>query len=263
MSSEIGVSFMASYNDRRLELFLTIIFNSVLLGEEDLYSHYFLFMKGTPLTEETFNYIVEHFAADETILSEIMQKRASEAGIPMIMISEEQAKFIGFFLKATRAKRVLDIGTLFGYSAAIMSKAIGPSGEVVTLEFEPLHAKVAHQNFKHLGLENISMLQGPALDHMKKMQEGIFDFIMIDADKINYINYLHEALRLVKDGGVIAGDNAFAFGKLTAHVPATDPDFISVNAVREFNEVFAATKTMFSCVVPVGDGLLMGYVKKG
>lgn len=219
-------------------------------------------MKGTPLTEQTFNYIVENFAVEEAMLLQLMQKRAEEAAVPMIMISEEQAKFIGFFLKAVRAKRVLDIGTLFGYSAAIMAKAIGAGGEVVTLEFEPLHAKVAHANFKHLGLENISLLQGPALDHMKTMQDSIFDFIMIDADKINYKHYLKESLRLIKDGGVIAGDNAFAFGKLVSHVSETDPDFISVNAVREFNEVFASDRSMFSCVVPVGDGLLMGYVKK-
>lgn len=219
-------------------------------------------MKGTPLTEQTYNYIVEHFATEEAMLLQVMQRRAEEAGVPMIMISEEQARFIGFFLKAIKARRVLDIGTLFGYSAAIMSKALGAGGEVVTLEFEPMHAQVARSNFKHLGLENISLLVGPALDEMKSMQEGIFDFIMIDADKINYIKYLKESLRLIKDGGIIAGDNAFAFGKLVSHVPETDPDFISVNAVREFNEVFAAEGSMFSCVVPVGDGLVMGFVKK-
>ncbi|MEI8134695.1 MAG: O-methyltransferase [bacterium] len=219
-------------------------------------------MKGTPLTDAMYDYIVENFAGDEVTLLEEMQQRASEAGVPMIMISEEQAKFIGFFLKAIRAKRVLDIGTLFGYSAAIMSKAIQAGGEVVTLEFEPKHANVARSNFKHLGVENISLLVGPALENMKQMQDGIFDFIMIDADKINYINYLKESLRLIKDGGIIAGDNAFAFGKLMDTVPESDPDFIGVNAVREFNQVFAAEKSMFSCIVPVGDGLVMGFVKK-
>jgi predicted O-methyltransferase YrrM len=220
-------------------------------------------MKGTPLTEQTYNYIVEHFAAEEVTLLELMQKRANEAGIPMIQISEEQAKFIGFFLKAIEAKRVLDIGTLFGYSAAIMANAIGKSGEVVTLEFEPLHAKIAHQNFKHLGLDTISLLQGPALDHMKKMQDGIFDFIMIDADKPSYSDYLRESLRLIKDGGVIAGDNALAWGKIAnMQLPAYDPDYISATAMQQFNREFAAERTMFSCIVPVGDGLAMGYVKK-
>ena len=219
-------------------------------------------MKGTPLTESTFNYIVDTFAVEEATLLTVMQKRAEEAGVPMIMISEEQAKFIGFFLKAIRAKRVLDIGTLFGYSAAIMAKAIGADGEVVTLEFEPLHAQVARHNFKLLHLDNISLLQGHALDHMKTMADGIFDFIIIDADKINYLGYLKESLRLIKDGGVIAGDNAFAFGKLTENVPLDDPDYIGVQAIRNFNKEFSLVPNLFSCIVPVGDGLVMGFVKK-
>jgi predicted O-methyltransferase YrrM len=219
-------------------------------------------MKGTPLTESTFNYIVDNFAGEEAKLLQLMQTRAEEAGVPMIMISEEQAKFLGMFLKAIKAKRVLDIGTLFGYSAAVMAKALGPEGEVVTLEFDPKHAEVARHNFKHLELENISLLQGPALDHMKTMADGIFDFIIIDADKPNYQNYLQEGLRLIKNGGVIAGDNAFAFGLLTETLTPDNPDYPNVLAIREFNKVFAAERSMFSAVVPVGDGLVMGVVSK-
>jgi len=219
-------------------------------------------MKGTPLTESTFKYIVDNFAGEEAMLLELMQKRAAEAGVPMIMISEEQAKFLGMFLKAIKAKRVLDIGTLFGYSAAVMAKALGPDGEVVTLEFDPKHAEVARSNFKHLELENISLLLGPALDHMKTMADGIFDFIIIDADKPNYQNYLTEGLRLIKNGGVIAGDNAFAFGLLTETLTPDNPDYPNVLAIREFNKVFAAERSMFSAIVPVGDGLVMGVVSK-
>lgn len=219
-------------------------------------------MKGTPLNEATYNYIVDNFAAEEAKLLEIMQGRAAEAGVPMIMISEEQAKFLGMFLKAIKAKRVLDIGTLFGYSAAVMARAIGPDGEVVTLEYDAKHAEVARHNFKHLHIENISLLQGPALDHMKTMADSIFDFIIIDADKPNYQNYLNEGLRLIKNGGVIAGDNAFAFGLLTEPIGADNPDYPNVLAIREFNKAFAAEGAMFSAVVPVGDGLVMGVVSK-
>src|SRR5262245_50781443 len=109
-------------------------------------------MKGTPLTEAMYNYIVENFAFEEEALLELMQANAQASGIPMIMIRPEQAKFVGFFLRAMKAKRVLDIGTLFGYSAAIMAKAVGEDGEVVTLEFEPAHAAVALSNFRHAGL---------------------------------------------------------------------------------------------------------------
>lgn len=219
-------------------------------------------MKGTPLTEATFNYIVYNFAQDEATLLEIMRKRAEDAGVPMIMISEEQARFIGMFLKAIKAKRVLDIGTLFGYSAAVMAKAIGNDGEVISLEFDSKHAQVARDNFKHLGIENISLLQGPALEHMKTMADSIFDFIIIDADKPNYQNYMREGLRLIRNGGVIAGDNAFAFGLLTEEINPDNPDYPNVLAIREFNKVFAAESSMFSAVVPVGDGLVMGVVSK-
>ncbi len=219
-------------------------------------------MKSTPMTEEVYRYIVERFAFEEEALLSVMQSRAELMGVPMIMISPEQARFIGFFLRAVKAKRVLDIGTLFGYSAAIMSKAVGSDGEVITLEYEQLHAQAAHSNFRHLGIENITLLEGPALENMRTMPDNYFDFIMIDADKINYMNYLTESLRLIRNGGVIAGDNAFAFGKLTLPVHPDDPDYIGVNAIRRFNEEFTKISNVFSCIVPVGDAMAMGVVKK-
>ena len=78
-------------------------------------------MKGTPLTEAAYEYIVQHFATGERALLEKMSVRAVAAGMPMINISDDQARFIAFFLKAMKAKRALDVGTLFGYSAAIMA----------------------------------------------------------------------------------------------------------------------------------------------
>jgi len=219
-------------------------------------------MKGTPLTEESFNYVVDLFAKDEVALLAQMTKRAEEAGVPMIMISEEQAKFVGFFLKAIKAKRALDVGTLFGYSAAIMSRAMGAEGEVVTLEFSQMHADVAKANFQDLGLKNVLLRVGPALDEMQKLQPASFDFIMIDADKINYSAYLKEALRLIKPGGVIAGDNALAWGKITNEkIESSDPDYISVTSMQVFNKEFAAEESLFSIIVPVGDGLAMGVVR--
>ncbi len=219
-------------------------------------------MKGTPLTEETYKYIVEHFAKDEGALLERMSKRAKEAGMPMIMISEDQAKFIGFFLKAIQAKRALDVGTLFGYSAAIMARAMGPGSEVVTLETSEAHAKVARENLDDLYLRNVQIKTGPALEVMKLMRRESFDFILIDADKPNYVNYLNEALRLVHSGGVIAADNAMAFGKLTEKLKAKDPDLANVTAIRNFNEAVSTNKRLFSILVPIGDGMTMGVVGK-
>jgi len=220
-------------------------------------------MKGTPLTEQTYDYIVQLFAQDEKHLLEKMQRRAQEASIPMIMIGVEQAKFVGVFLKAMRAKRALDVGTLFGYSAAIMSRAMGPDSSVISLEFAERHAEVAKENLHELGLSNIDIRTGPALDHMKKLEDNSFDFIMIDADKPNYVEYLKESLRLIRPGGVIAGDNALAWGKIAdLELLKSDPDYTSATAMQAFNKVFAAEKAMFSIIVPVGDGLAMGFVEK-
>jgi caffeoyl-CoA O-methyltransferase len=218
-------------------------------------------MKGTPLTEAAYEYIVQHFATGERALLEKMSVRAVAAGMPMINISDDQARFIAFFLKAMKAKRALDVGTLFGYSAAIMARAMGTDSEVVSLEVNDKHANVAKENIDTLHLRNIQIKSGPALEIMKLMRRETFDFILIDADKPNYTQYLNEALRLVRPGGVIAGDNALAFGKLTEKLATTDPDFKSVNAIRGFNETFANQKTLFSTLIPVGDGMVMGVVK--
>ncbi|HET9137303.1 MAG TPA: O-methyltransferase [Candidatus Kapabacteria bacterium] len=220
-------------------------------------------MKATPLTESTYNYIVDLVASSEESLLAVMKSKADAAGIPEIMISPEQARFIGFFLRAIKAKRVLDIGTLFGYSAAIMSEAVGVDGEVVTLEYEALHAQTARKLFRELNLENISLLQGAALDHMKTMPDNFFDFIMIDADKLNYVNYLQESLRLVRNGGIIVGDNAMAFGFVAdTAMTADNPDFNNVLAIREFNKKFVGERSMFSAFATIGDGMMMGVVKK-
>lgn len=215
-------------------------------------------MKGTPLTESTYEYIVQHFASGERTLLERMSVRAKAAEIPMIHIAEDQAKFIAFFLKAIKAKKALDVGTLFGYSAAIMARAMGTDSEVTTLERNEKHANVAQENFNTLRLRNVMIKIGPALEAMKLMRRGTFDFVLIDADKPNYTAYLTEALRLVRPGGVIAGDNAMAFGKLTETVAKTDEDYASVTAIRGFNETFANHKSLFGTLIPVGDGMVMG-----
>ena len=239
-------------------------------------------MKGTPLTDLTCEYIVNNFASEERTLLQTMSARAQAAGIPMIMIAEEQAKFVKVFLRVIKAKRVLDVGTLFGYSAAIMSQAIGADGEVVSLEFNPEHARVAKENLANAGISNVSVITGPALDAMKSLLDDSFDFVLIDADKPNYVNYLRESLRLVRAGGVIAGDNALAWGKIADEVAPQvasteppnsganyrpwltpdDPDFGSVTAIQAFNKAFAAEPSLFSILVPIGDGMAMGVVQK-
>lgn len=219
-------------------------------------------MKGTPLTDQICEYIIGNFAQDERALLERMTNRAESAGIPMIMISEEQARFVGMFLRAIHAKRVLDVGTLFGYSAAIMAAAVGADGHVVSLEFSQKHADVAKENLQSEAISNVQIMTGPALDAMAKMADNSFDFILIDADKVNYTNYLKESLRLIKNGGVIAGDNALAWGKVASEVPKSDDDYTSVTSIQAFNKAFAHEGAIYGVICAVGDGMALGVVSK-
>lgn len=219
-------------------------------------------MKGTPLNDQLFEYIVHNFAEEERTLLEHMAARAQTAGMPMIMISEEQARFVGVFLRAIKARRVLDVGTLFGYSAAIMARAVGEGGQVISLEYAEKHALVARENLADLGIPNVTVRTGPALDAMQKMADNSFDFILIDADKPNYTNYLRESLRLIKNGGVIAGDNALAWGKIASTLTNDDADYTSVTAIQQFNHAFAHEGALFGVICAIGDGMAIGVVSK-
>lgn len=219
-------------------------------------------MKAIALPQPLYEYIVSRFAKPERDLLRGMRRRADAAGLPPIMISEEQAKLIGLLVRVHgRVRRALDVGTLFGYSAAILARAAGESGEVVSLEADALHARVARENLAEAGLAGrVSIEEGPALERMRAMPDSTFDVVLVDADKGNYSNYLVEAVRLLRDGGLLMVDNAFAFGRVLDD--AKGPADEEVRAVQRFNEALAARRDVDALLVPVGDGLAFGVVSK-
>lgn len=138
------------------------------------------------------------------------------AGLPEIAVSVTQGRFLNLICQMVGARRVLEFGTLGGYSAAWLSSAVGPSGRVVTLELEPHHAEVARANLAAVGLaDRVEVLVGPALESVQRLvREGEepFDLIFIDADKPNNPNYLREALKLSHPGTVIVVENVVRSG---------------------------------------------------
>jgi predicted O-methyltransferase YrrM len=220
-------------------------------------------MKAIALSEPLYEYIVERFAVPERTLLRRMKARADKAGLPPIMISEEQAKFVSLLVRLHgRVKRVLDVGTLFGFSAAVLAQAMGTKGRVVSLEAEPRNAKVARANLEELGLQDrVEVREGLALELMRGMQKESFDLVLVDADKENYSNYLEEAVRLLRDGGIVLVDNAFAFGRVLEAKPI-GPSSEDVRAVRSFNDALSKRKDVDAVLVPVGDGLAFGLVRK-
>jgi predicted O-methyltransferase YrrM len=151
-------------------------------------------------------------------------------GLPAIDVSATQGKLLALFVRMTQAARILEIGTLGGYSTIWMARALPAGGKIVTIEFDPHHAEVARGNIARAGLaERVDLHLGAALDVLPSLA-GPFDLIFIDADKPNNPHYLAWALRLSRPGTVIIGDNVVRGGAVTDGA-SKDPN---VRGVREF-----------------------------
>ena len=155
-------------------------------------------------------YVIDTFALDDEILAAV-QKECDDAGLPPIQVSAAQGKYLELVQRMTGAQRVLEIGTLGGYSTIWMARGLPASGRVVTMEIDPKHAEVARRNFVRAGVsDSIDLRVGPALESLPVVEReglGPFDFIFIDADKANIPAYFEWALRLSRAGSVIIVDN--------------------------------------------------------
>ncbi|MCV7402633.1 O-methyltransferase [Mycobacterium fragae] len=148
---------------------------------------------------------------DDPVLSAALE--ASEAaGLPRIAVSAQQGKFLCLLAAAMGAHRILEIGTLGGFSTIWLARGAGPDGSVVTLEYEPRHAEVARANIARAGFgDRVEVLVGPALETLPTVT-GPFDLVFIDADKENNVGYLEWAVRLTEPGSVIVVDNVIRDG---------------------------------------------------
>ena len=183
-------------------------------------------------------YVGADAALRETLTSSRM------AGLPDISVSPTMGKFLHLLVRMNRARRVLEIGTLGGYSTIWMARALPADGQIVTLEIDAKHAAVARTNFSAAGVaELIELREGAALDLLDAMlnspshePESAFDFVFIDADKANIPRYFQRALQLTRPGSVIVVDNVVRNG---AVIDASSSD-ASVVGVRAFNDLVAA-----------------------
>jgi predicted O-methyltransferase YrrM len=184
------------------------------------------------------SYIVDHLIETDEVL-EAAQKAADEAGLPQIAVAPNQGKLLLLLVRLSGARRILELGTLAGYSAIWMARALPSDGKLVTLESEPRHAAVARANFRRAGLNGVVELrEGDALESLAAMKrEGIppFDLIFIDADKKRIPEYFEGVLSLSRSGTVVIVDNVIRDGTVIDG-SSSDP---SVLGVRRFNELLA------------------------
>ncbi len=195
-------------------------------------------------------YLDDLFVPRDSVLEAALEA-SKEAGLPDIQISPSQGKFLHLLARLHGARKVLELGTLGGYSTIWLARALPPGGRLVTLELEPAHAEVARQNLKRAGLgETVDVRVGPALATLPQLaaeEQGPFDLVFIDADKENYPEYLDWALRLSQPGTLIIADNIVQQG---AVVDAAD-DRPKIEAVRRFNEKLAAHPRLTAAAIQV------------
>ena len=205
------------------------------------------------MDERLERYVSELFAAEDPILRKI-RARHGEHKLPPINVSPEEGKLLYLLLRMINAKRVLEIGSLGGYSGVWLGRALPPDGKLTTLEKDPRHARIAREGFKEARLEGrVELIEGGALEILPTLTPG-FDAVFIDADKEPLPKYYDWGMRLLRIGGLLLCDNAFFHGA------AVDESDQSGNAlgVRGFNKLASGDPRLVATILPVRDGLLVG-----
>ena len=190
-----------------------------------------------------------------------------DGDLPLISISENQGKFLHILAKLNHPKKILEIGTLGGYSTIWLARALQEGGDLISLELDQHHADVALANISNAGLNNaVKIRVGNALEELPKMKKegaGPFDVIFIDADKEPYAEYFELSLQLSRPGTLIIADNVVREGKILEE----DSDDANVTGVKRFITLLAATKQVTATIIQtVGskyhDGIALAIVNE-
>lgn len=185
------------------------------------------------------------------------------AGLPEIAVSAPQGKLLNLLARAMGARRILEIGTLGGYSTIWLARSLPPEGRLISLEYSPTHAEVARSNLARAGLAAVAEVKvGPGVDLLPTLS-GPFDFFFIDADKEGYPDYFRGCLKLSRPGSVMVFDNVVRDGKVID--PGTQESM--VRGVRKlYDDIAAEPRVSATSVQTVGakgyDGFCMAVVNR-
>lgn len=198
-------------------------------------------------------YVQKLFAREDDCLREI-RGRADAAGLPRIQLPPATARAVQLLLRAAGAKRVVEVGTLAGYSAVWIGRALPSDGRLTTLEIDPARAEQARRSVEAAGLAGrVEVRAGDAVETLAEIgPDGSVDAVFLDADKERYAAYLEEAARLLRPGGLLMADNAFWKGLVLAPESSGDE---RAALIHDFNQRLAADPRYDATILPVGDGL--------
>jgi caffeoyl-CoA O-methyltransferase len=209
------------------------------------------------ITDALREYLVRETVDEPAVLARLRDETATQPRANM-QISPEQGQFMTLLMDILGARRVLEIGTFTGYSAACMALAMGPDGTIVTCDMEEETTSIARRYWREAGVESqIDLRLGPAVESLEAMvSEGLsgsFDFVFVDADKKSYSSYYELGFELARPRGVIGVDNALWDGRV-ADSEESDEDTEGVRAVTR--RIFSDDRVLAS-LVTIGDGLIL------
>jgi len=213
-------------------------------------------------TPQSYDHYLSPLFAPEDSSLRAARKEMRREQLPGISVSASEGKLLHVLALLSGAGRILEIGTLGGYSTIWLARALPPEGKLISLEIDPHHADVARRNLERAGLtKKVEVRTGPALEALSRIaaeDSPPFDLIFIDADKDGYVDYLRKALPLLRDGGLVLADNTLPDAVLD---PKAD------SGTKRYNAAVAAHPDLVSILVPVLrsngiDGLVIS-LKKG
>lgn len=208
------------------------------------------------LDEKLTDYIRTLYAQDDDVLLEIRQSMAHYE-LPGINLDPEEGHTLQMLLRMIGARKVIEIGTLAGYSTVWIARSLPEDGTVYTLERDKFRAFIADENLRYAGvIDKTEIMLGEALEKLAELEaEAPFDAVFIDADKTNSATYARWAIDHTRIGGLVIAHNAFRRGTVVDPNAITDP---GTRAVREANQLLADDPRVFANIIPIGDGFLVG-----
>ncbi len=213
-------------------------------------------MKGVPLNEELYQYIIDTFVEEDEALKAVVEN-TKQKNFPLIQISPENGKFLFMLAKMVHSKNILEIGTLTGYSTIWLARALPEDGKVTTLEISNEHAAEARKNFERAGVQNkIQLILGDAFESLDKLSNQKFDFVFIDANKERCSDYFDKVIGRMNKGGIIATDNTLRDG----NVVKQNADE-GTKGIQTYNKKVANDLRVDSLLIPISDGVTLSFVK--
>ena len=202
-------------------------------------------------------YVDALFVREDAVLRGVRQRTVTQ-GLPAINLEPHEGKLLQLIVRLCGARRVIEIGTLAGYSAIWIARGLPADGMLVSIEKSETHANVARENLAQARLsDRARVVQGEGLPMLRKLADDApYDLLFIDADKVNYPAYLAWAAENLRIGGVVAAHNAFWDGAVL------NPQTVDDHGMARFNEALAHHPAFDSTIIAIGDGMALG-VKTG